>query len=203
MTDELLTFDEKEHIYRYDGKTVISVTQVLADIGTYTGVSKSTLEQAAERGTAIHQAIELYSKFEIIEIEEEYRSYLEQYIKFAKSFKFRPLHNELKLYSKTHNYAGTVDAVGEMILPTGIAVLPVDFKTTSKYYYGKTGLQLAAYRQLLRENGINCNGALMLWLQGNNYKPLIYTDEQLDEYFQHFKTLLEAKKIIKFYSEEK
>ena len=66
----MLTFEEKEHIYKWDGVTVPSVTQVIANWtkiivagreyydSPYTGdvVTAAIIEQAGDWGTAAHKA---------------------------------------------------------------------------------------------------------------------------------------------------
>lgn len=59
-----LEYDDESHTYIVDGVIVPSVTQILAvKFGDkYTGVNRSTLERAANRGTAVHKAIEDFCK---------------------------------------------------------------------------------------------------------------------------------------------
>ena len=60
-----LEYDDESHTYIVDGVIVPSVTQILAvKFGNkYAGVNRSTLERAASRGTAIHEAIENFCKY--------------------------------------------------------------------------------------------------------------------------------------------
>lgn len=62
-----LEYDDHTHTYIIDGVIVPSITQMLSvKFGNkYAGVNRSTLERAAERGTAIHKAIEDYCKLGI------------------------------------------------------------------------------------------------------------------------------------------
>lgn len=59
-----LEFDEESHTYLVDGVIVPSVTQILkVRFGhKYDGINKEVLNRAAQRGTAIHKAIEEYCK---------------------------------------------------------------------------------------------------------------------------------------------
>jgi hypothetical protein len=59
----LFTFDEKEHLYKYDGQAVISVTQVLSDLSDFSKVPKHYLDKAIDRGNEVHFAIELFNQF--------------------------------------------------------------------------------------------------------------------------------------------
>ena len=59
-----LEYDDETHTYLADGVIVPSVTQILAvKFGRkYENVNRATLERAADRGTAIHKAIENFCK---------------------------------------------------------------------------------------------------------------------------------------------
>ena len=58
----VLEYIDETHTYLYDGVILPSITQLLKKKfgGKYDGIPKATLEKAAERGTAIHKAIEEY-----------------------------------------------------------------------------------------------------------------------------------------------
>ena len=66
-----LEYDDDTHTYIVDGVIVPSVTQILGvKFGNkYAGVDHATLERAASRGTAIHEAIEKYCKGDETQIE--------------------------------------------------------------------------------------------------------------------------------------
>lgn len=193
-----LTFDERTHTYQLDGQALISVTQVLKPISEleYGEIREDVLENAAERGTAIHFALELYNEFGVEEIDEEYRGYLEAYKSFLQTYHYQPIHNERQVVSEL-GYAGTVDCVAKV---NGIVTV-VDYKTTSKLNPRKVGLQLAAYRQALKEEGIDTElGAVLQLKKDGKYKFLMYDSNQLDEHFKYFKLLLDAQKVIKYYA---
>lgn len=59
-----LEFIEDGHIYLCDGVILPSITQILKiKFGNkYANVNKATLQRAAEKGTAVHEAIERYCK---------------------------------------------------------------------------------------------------------------------------------------------
>lgn len=193
-----LIFDERSHTYRLDGQTLISVTQVLKPISEleYGEIREDVLENAAERGAAIHFALELYNEFGVEEIDEEYRGYLEAYKSFLRTYHYQPIHNERQVVSEL-GYAGTVDCVAKV---NGIVTV-VDYKTTSKLNPRKVGLQLAAYRQALKEEGIDTElGAVLQLKKDGKYKFLMYDSNQLDEHFKYFKLLLDAQKVIKYYA---
>ena len=59
-----LEFFEAGHIYLVDGVIVPSITEILQSKfgGKYAHVSKAVLRAAADKGTAVHDAIERYCK---------------------------------------------------------------------------------------------------------------------------------------------
>ena len=58
----VLEYLDESHTYLFDGVVLPSVTQLLQKKfgNKYDGISKNVLERAAERGTALHKAIENY-----------------------------------------------------------------------------------------------------------------------------------------------
>ena len=66
-----LEFDEAGHIYRLDGIIIPSVSAVMAPLSKvkYDGINSRTLEKAAGKGTAVHNAIENWLKFDIEDVE--------------------------------------------------------------------------------------------------------------------------------------
>lgn len=72
-----LSFDEKSHIYRLDGVEIPSVSKVMEPLKAsgYAGISERTLERAADNGSSVHNAIEMWLRFGVIDIPEEHRGY--------------------------------------------------------------------------------------------------------------------------------
>ena len=60
-----LEYIDETHTYIVDGVIVPSITQMLQVKfgGKYNGVSRATLENAAVKGTAVHEAIERYCRY--------------------------------------------------------------------------------------------------------------------------------------------
>lgn len=60
-----LTFDEASHIYRLNGDIIPSVSKLMEPLKDqcYGGISKRTLENAAIKGSAVHNSIENWIKF--------------------------------------------------------------------------------------------------------------------------------------------
>ena len=77
LNNHILEFDENSHIYIVDGLIVPCVTDILSrKYKDYDGVSQETLKRAANLGTKLHKAIEIYEKKGITNNSEEFKNYL-------------------------------------------------------------------------------------------------------------------------------
>lgn len=107
-----LEFDEETHTYIADGIIVPSVTQIMQVKfgGKYNAVNRDVLQRAAERGTAIHRAIENLCK------QEQYTEYKEvrNFLFLKKRYKFNVTSNEIPIIifdGYTPICAGRVDLI--------------------------------------------------------------------------------------------
>ena len=98
-----LSFDEATHIYRLNGAELPSVTTVMKPLSSevYGGVDEWVMEQAAGRGTAVHNAIENWSLYGIEDIAPEYRGYFDGFLAWVQEMKPEVLGNECRLYHKS------------------------------------------------------------------------------------------------------
>lgn len=143
-----LEFIEDSHTYLVDGVIVPSITQILkVKFGNkYNGVSKSVLNRAAEKGTEVHEAIELYCKTGMETDIPEVRNF-----KFLqKQYGFEVLENETPIILFLNDEpiaAGRLDMVLKMNEQIGGA----DIKRTStldkEYLAYQLNLYRIAYRQ--------------------------------------------------------
>ena len=160
-----LTFEQETHTYRFDEKVIPSVTQVMkqASEDHYAGISPQRLAVAADRGTRVHKAVELY-ELGIEVIDPEVQPYVTNY-RVAKALKkFQPTEQELMLTNGI--FAGTVDMIAEL---GGQQVL-IDLKATAKFNKDLAEIQLAGYVQLCEYNGIGINGTYILHLTKDGHK---------------------------------
>lgn len=91
-----LEYIDSLHQYLVDGECVPSITQILkVKFGNkYAGISKETLDNAAKKGTKVHEAIEYFEKYNVNDINcKELRNY--KFLK--KQFKFKCLDNEVPI----------------------------------------------------------------------------------------------------------
>ena len=139
-----LEYDGESHTYIVDGLIVPSVTQILSvKYGNkYAGVNRSTLERAAGRGTAIHEAIEKYCKGDAAQIE----------VKEVRNFRFlinyyalSVLENETPIIIAKD---GAPIAAGrlDLILSDNENMSIADIKTTSTLDKEYLAYQLNLYR---------------------------------------------------------
>lgn len=159
-----MTFNESKHIYIDDGGRIVpSVTQILKPLSqrVYGDINDNILKAAAEKGTEVHKAIELFNSCGAVDIQEEYRGYLDAYIVWFEKNKVKPIYCEKMLKHNLLNYAGTID----MICQIGDKTYVVDFKTTTVLHDKIVLPQLMAYQEMAQDNGIVINDVLALQLR--------------------------------------
>jgi hypothetical protein len=138
-----LEYDDDTHTYIVDGVIVPSVTQILGvKFGNkYAGVNRSTLERAANRGTAIHKAIENFCKYG----EDDGAKEVHNFNFLKKRYGFNVLENETPIIiskDDTPIAAGRLDLILDIKGDTAIA----DIKTTSVLDKEYLAYQLNLYR---------------------------------------------------------
>lgn len=147
-----LTFDHDTHTYRADGKVVPSVTQLLAPLFDFSMVREEVMALAAERGSAVHKATELFDGDDLDETSLDPRlvGYLDAWKRFRDEAKFEPFDDgiEKPLYHPIYGYAGTPDRFGTLKGEP----CTLDLKTVSRLH-AATAVQTAAYQQLGIKNG--------------------------------------------------
>lgn len=158
-----LVFEEMPHIYLLNGEKIPSVSNIMEPLSGahYSGVSEKTLDHAAERGTNVHNAIEIYLKFGIVDIPEESRGYLDAFLKWHKDAKPELVGSEIRMYHKLLRYAGTCD----LLCCIGEKLVLVDFKTTYTVSEMTCGVQLEAYSQALSSHGVKVDEKRILQLK--------------------------------------
>lgn len=108
-----LTFDDGLHVYKLHGVTLPSVTQLMKPLtdNYYGDTDYEFLKNAATRGTTIHNSIENYWLFNVVDIPHEYKAYMDAFLKFVEMYKPKPLATEVRFYHKYLYYAGTADLI--------------------------------------------------------------------------------------------
>lgn len=147
INGDVLEFIEDEHLYLVNGVIVPSITQLLKHkFGSkYDHVDSVTLNRAAEKGTAVHQAIQDYCEQGIESDLPELRGFKW----LQKQYGFEVIGNEIPviLYDGAPIAAGRLD----LVLKMGDKIGGGDIKRTSaldkEYLAYQLNLYRIAYRQ--------------------------------------------------------
>ena len=159
-----IKFDEVSHAYTLNGVVLPSVTQIMKRLSQeyYTDINPQVIINAGKRGTKVHQAIELYETMGVYD--EQVKDYVLQYLRVKSAYKFTPLKQELMLTNGV--YCGTVDMIATM----NDKLVLIDLKATSKINDILVEVQLAGYKQLLSDNGIEVEDCYVLHLTNKSAK---------------------------------
>ncbi len=138
----MLTFDQAEHRYFYDGKPVPNVTRILSPLVDFSMVPADTLERARQEGVAVHKMVELdcAGDLDVENLPEWLRSRYQAWRKFVADAQFRVLASEKRVFHPTYRYAGTLDLFGHINGDVAFIDLKRSFAAGPVI-----GLQLAAY----------------------------------------------------------
>ena len=111
-----LTFEPDTHTYKLKGIVIPSVTHLMKPLTEieYRGIPESVLDNAADKGTEVHNAIENYIKFGIIDISSEYQGYLDGFLKWVSKYNPVFISSEMKVYHKMMRYGGTIDILANI-----------------------------------------------------------------------------------------
>lgn len=155
IKDGILEYEDITHTYLYNGVVIPSITQLLKlkFPDKYKDVPKFVLRKAAEKGTALHKAIEDYENTGIITELKEFGNYIR--LKNRYNFTVRENEKPVVLFSgKDAVAAGRFDMLTE---ENGVIGLE-DIKRTAKLDKAAVELQLNLYRIGLRQSyGIEAN----------------------------------------------
>ena len=173
-----LHFDEEKHIYAYrtdDIELVLpSVTQILRFVSReiYGDIPPHVLEAAADRGTRVHEAIEMSAKFGWMEADDDIIPYMLAYQEWEKAHKYKMLAFEYRFYHRTRLYAGTADA----LFLDGEDLCLIDVKSSQEVYELLTTAQLYGYSEALKSHGTEVKRAYILHLKNDSTYDWIEVD---------------------------
>lgn len=168
--EHVLEFDEETHIYKVSDKILPSVTQILtlSGMSNFDFVDPELLQYKADIGRKVHKACQWFDEGCLDEetLHPIIQGYLLGWKRFRQATEYQPVEHEIRMFSKKHGFAGTIDSVGKRY---NILTL-VDIKTgvTSKAH----PLQTAAYKVLYDENrGEKIKTRLVVYLsKGGEYR---------------------------------
>lgn len=171
MTQELykspVVFDQEAHTYELNGKYLSGVTAIVAWLfpDTYDTIPDYVLQKAAERGHALHEAIEL---FESMGIEPDHIPELMEYKRIKYDVGFSVLKTE-HLVSDNNHVASSIDLVFD-------DYELCDIKGTSKVHKKNLMAQLSIYAYLfeLKNPTLKVPRLSCIWLPRECYGKAAY-----------------------------
>ena len=207
INNKQLTFFDARFYITEDGGYVPSVTHILEcypkGAAYYNWLKEhgkdadEIRDEAGRRGSVVHKLTEDYDQGKEVKLINpngsiDYKlnewAMFERYVDFRSRFEFTIDAIELNIISKELGYAGTIDRIIDLY---GQKIL-VDIKT-SNAIYSSYWLQLAAYRNLLKSQGLNIDKVAILWLnaktrtegkkdtiQGNGWQMIIKENSIID-----------------------
>ncbi len=162
-----LQFDEATHTYTLDGKVLPSVTQVLDCLVDWRHVDPAVLEAAAQFGSHVHQAVDLWNRGVLDEenLDPALRPWLDSWKRFLADTGATVVASEARLACRLPGYAGTAD----LIVKLGGRICLIDIKTGA--VPRTVGPQLAAYMHAWNEANPNLivRRRFSLALNGSGY----------------------------------
>lgn len=180
-------FNQEEHTYinKETGVMLKGITSTLIRKlfpNKYSDIPQSILYKAAERGTTIHEEIELAETIGIEPATEEGKNYLKLKEEHGLNF----LDSEYTVSDLEH-YATNIDAIYEV---EENVVDIADFKTTSKFDKESVSWQLSICAHFLELNNphVKVRNLFGIWLRGD-IAQLIPVERRTDE---DVKALIEA-----------
>lgn len=135
-------FDEATHKYYLGNEELPGVTRVLSPLNDFSMIAPEVLQHAADRGKAVHRAVELFCADDLDEdsLCDEIKPYFAAFKQFYAEKRPKIISSEQAVYHAEFRYAGTMDLLLE--LP---ATCYVDIKCTAQL--SKTAaIQLNAYQ---------------------------------------------------------
>jgi hypothetical protein len=162
MSEIVLT--QENHEYTVDGFVVISVTQILRDLGfiDFTMVDPFVLRDAQARGKAVHSAIDLLEENDLDwkKLHPLIRPFVDAYAEMKEQTGWKPAMREQKVFDPICNYAGQLDGFGSMEKLGLEEVLP-DYKSgirQSAARYQTGGYAGAINKPLAKRCSIHLHG---------------------------------------------
>lgn len=166
LNDSGVLFNQEEHRYFLDGRELKGITglihkHIFPDM--YSNVPQFVLNRAAERGTMVHESVELYDAgFAPADTTDE----LENYKKIKKTNNLTTIANEYIVTDRKY-FASGIDLVFEQ---DGKIIL-ADIKTTSTLNkeYVRWQLSIYAYLFELQNPNLKVSKLYALWLRGKKH----------------------------------
>lgn len=152
MITEIVSFDEATHTYWVNGRRIMSVTTLLKldNPHKYEGIRESVLTNAGNKGTELHNAIEVYEKYGLERTDlQEFRDY--KFIK--KQFGLQVFNSELIVMLRYLDIKiiGTADLLCQYKQARTLADIKRTATLDKEYLAKQLNLYRIAYQQTYEE----------------------------------------------------
>lgn len=180
-------FDEEHHRYFLGEKELSGITGTLikkAFPDTYKGIPDAILAKAAERGSVVHQNLELFDTIcnSDINIFPSVLPEVKDYNEMIISYGLHHVDSEY-LVTDNENFASAIDKV---LADDEGNIYLADIKTTATLHYDNVSLQLSIYAKWFEEQNpdLKVKEIVCMWFKNgqSKFQPLPrVSDEQIDE----------------------
>ncbi|MCF2590042.1 hypothetical protein JQM97_03590 [Prevotella hominis] len=180
-------FDEEHHRYFLGEKELSGITGTLikkAFPDTYKGIPDAVLAKAAERGSVVHQNLELFDTIcnSDVNIMPSVLPEVKDYNEMLISYGLHHVDSEY-LVTDNENFASAIDKV---LADDEGNIYLADIKTTATLHYDNVSLQLSIYAKWFEEQNPNLKvkEIVCMWFKNgqSKFQPLPrVSDEQIDE----------------------
>lgn len=174
-------YTEADHAYTLNGTPVLSITQIMRDVGIgpdFSMMNQEMIKAAALRGTHVHAICQYFDEDDLGDVDQIYQGYLDAWIRFRKESGFVPEIREQMAYHPLYRFSGRPDAAG--LLGDKKAVIEIK-SGEGPTLHDSIGIQLAAQVLLIEDVAkyapIKTRLAVKLHADGT-YSQRIYTDHR-------------------------
>ena len=187
-------FDEEHHRYFLGEKELSGITGTLikkAFPDTYKGIPDAILAKAAERGSVVHQNLELFDTIcnSDVNIMPSVLPEVKDYNEMLISYGLHHVDSEY-LVTDNENFASAIDKV---LADDEDNIYLADIKTTATLHYDNVSLQLSIYAKWFEEQNpdLKVKEIVCMWFKNgqSKFQPLpMVADEQIDELISAYLT---------------
>lgn len=173
LKKSVVAFDEATHTYQAKGRNPQGITPIVNWVfnKTYDGIPEHVLQLAAEHGTNVHHACQLWDTADLVM--EDYKREVEAYKELKERSQLTTLANEYTcdVYDAKLGYdlASQIDIVFQ---PDLSGCFPLaDIKTTSQLHVENVTLQLSIYAYMFEQlnKGKRAGRLFAIWLPKEQY----------------------------------
>ena len=187
-------FDEEHHRYFLGEKELSGITGTLikkAFPDTYKSIPDAVLAKAAERGSVVHQNLELFDTIcnSDVNIMPSVLPEVKDYNEMLISYGLHHVDSEY-LVTDNENFASAIDKV---LADDEGNIYLADIKTTATLHYDNVSLQLSIYAKWFEEQNpdLKVKEIVCMWFKNgqSKFQPLPrVSDEQIDELINAYLT---------------